>query len=221
MSNCNSSINVTSSPSPSSEHVCYLPCNFCNTILAVSVPCSSLFKVVTVRCGHCTNLLSVNMAAVLHAPSLTPAPANLQHDQLLRNQSLTGSHGYNRMMMMMTTMDSSSTSNNFNHDDINNKVLIPNESIAEKEERTVVNRPPEKRQRVPSAYNRFIKEEIQRIKASNPDISHREAFSTAAKNWAHFPHIHFGLMLDTTKKQPKLDQGSGKHLMNQAAVCIE
>eukprot|EP00262_Sarcandra_glabra_P004584 TRINITY_DN1569_c0_g1_i3.p1 TRINITY_DN1569_c0_g1~~TRINITY_DN1569_c0_g1_i3.p1 ORF type:complete len:134 (+),score=19.73 TRINITY_DN1569_c0_g1_i3:138-539(+) len=57
-------------------------------------------------------------------------------------------------------------------------------------------RPPEKRQRVPSAYNKFIKEEIQRIKASNPDISHREAFSTAAKNWAHFPHIHFGLTLD-------------------------
>uniref|UniRef100_A0A803NCE3 YABBY protein C-terminal domain-containing protein n=1 Tax=Chenopodium quinoa TaxID=63459 RepID=A0A803NCE3_CHEQI len=46
------------------------------------------------------------------------------------------------------------------------------------------NRPPEKRQRVPSAYNRFIKEEIQRIKAENPDISHREAFSAAAKNLA-------------------------------------
>jgi hypothetical protein len=83
---------------------------------------------------------------------------------------------------------------------------------------------PEKRQRVPSAYNRFIKwviiistslffcvfffffffciiicevakfeanvnigpticrDEIQRIKAGNPDISHREAFSAAAKN---------------------------------------
>jgi len=26
------------------------------------------------------------------------------------------------------------------------------------------------------------REEIQRIKANNPDISHREAFSTAAKN---------------------------------------
>ncbi|XP_024986594.1 axial regulator YABBY 1-like [Cynara cardunculus var. scolymus] len=62
----------------------------------------------------------------------------------------------------------------------------------------VINRPPEKRQRVPSAYNRFIKEEIQRIKARNPDISHREAFSAAAKNWAHFPHIHFGLMADQT-----------------------
>ncbi|PWA93281.1 YABBY protein [Artemisia annua] len=45
-----------------------------------------------------------------------------------------------------------------------------------------INRAPEKRQRVPSAYNRFIKEEIQRIKACNPDISHREAFSAAAKN---------------------------------------
>ncbi|RZB76606.1 putative axial regulator YABBY 2 isoform E [Glycine soja] len=57
-------------------------------------------------------------------------------------------------------------------------------------------RPPEKRQRVPSAYNRFIKEEIQRIKASNPDISHREAFSTAAKNVSlsfitiFFPFLH-------------------------------
>lgn len=29
----------------------------------VSVPCSSLFDIVTVRCGHCSNLWSVNMAA--------------------------------------------------------------------------------------------------------------------------------------------------------------
>lgn len=28
----------------------------------------------------------------------------------------------------------------------------------------------------------IYREEIQRIKANNPDISHREAFSTAAKN---------------------------------------
>nr|GMD80957.1 protein YABBY 4-like [Ipomoea batatas] len=60
----------------------------------------------------------------------------------------------------------------------------------------LINRPPEKRQRVPSAYNRFIKEEIQRIKAGNPDITHREAFSAAAKNWAHFPHIQLGIMPD-------------------------
>ncbi|PWZ15013.1 Protein YABBY 1 [Zea mays] len=36
-------------------------------------------------------------------------------------------------------------------------------------------------------------EEIQRIKTSNPEISHREAFSAAAKNWAHLPRLHFGL----------------------------
>ncbi|XP_010549225.1 PREDICTED: protein CRABS CLAW-like [Tarenaya hassleriana] len=43
-------------------------------------------------------------------------------------------------------------------------------------------KPPEKKQRLPSAYNRFMREEIQRIKAANPEIPHREAFSTAAKN---------------------------------------
>ncbi|RLN41485.1 protein YABBY 2-like [Panicum miliaceum] len=66
---------------------------------------------------------------------------------------------------------------------------------------------PEKRQRVPSAYNRFIKEEIRRIKESNPAISHREAFSTAAKNWAHFPNIHFGL--GTHENSKKLDEAIG------------
>ncbi|RWW05465.1 hypothetical protein GW17_00031259 [Ensete ventricosum] len=38
------------------------------------------------------------------------------------------------------------------------------------------------KRRAPSAYNRFIKEEIRRLKAKNPNISHKEAFSTAAKN---------------------------------------
>ncbi|CAA2963196.1 axial regulator YABBY 1, partial [Olea europaea subsp. europaea] len=52
-------------------------------------------------------------------------------------------------------------------------------------------------------------DEIQRIKAGNPDISHREAFSAAAKNWAHFPHIHFGLMLDQSVKKPNVCQQEG------------
>nr|CAN70664.1 hypothetical protein VITISV_008108 [Vitis vinifera] len=112
------------------------------------------------RCGHCANLLSVNMGALL---------------QTVPTQDLQIS-----LTLFLT---------------------VHNEAA------------PEKRQRVPSAYNRFIKEEIQRIKASNPDITHREAFSTAAKNWAHFPHIHFGLKLDGNK-QGKLDQafaGEGPH----------
>ncbi|RRT50812.1 hypothetical protein B296_00044885 [Ensete ventricosum] len=72
-----------------SEQLCYVYCNFCDTILAVcteilhcsfcscficyplhgfwqvSVPRSSLFMMVTVKCGNCTNLLSVNARGLL------------------------------------------------------------------------------------------------------------------------------------------------------------
>ncbi|XP_030511324.1 axial regulator YABBY 5 isoform X2 [Rhodamnia argentea] len=144
---------------------------------------------VTIRCGHCSNLWSVNMAAAFQSI------ANWQDCQAPRQD-------------YRIDMGSSSKCNN---------MITMRPPPATVTEQRVVNRPPEKRQRVPSAYNQFIKEEIQRIKASNPDISHREAFSTAAKNWAHFPHIHFGLMLDTNN-QAKLDNRSEKHLMSRAAL---
>ncbi|KAK0575232.1 hypothetical protein LWI29_035835 [Acer saccharum] len=35
------------------------------------------------------------------------------------------------------------------------------------------------------------KEEIRRLKAENPNMAHKEAFSTAAKNRAHFPPIQY------------------------------
>ncbi|RLN36343.1 protein YABBY 7-like [Panicum miliaceum] len=44
-------------------------------------------------------------------------------------------------------------------------------------------KPPERKQRMPSAYNCFIKEEIRRIKARDPTITHKEAFSAASKNF--------------------------------------
>ncbi|THU68472.1 hypothetical protein C4D60_Mb08t04250 [Musa balbisiana] len=44
------------------------------------------------------------------------------------------------------------------------------------------------------------KEEIRRLKTKNPNISHKEAFSTAAKNWAHFPEIHCGLSIKGNKQ---------------------
>ncbi|XP_031473777.1 axial regulator YABBY 5-like [Nymphaea colorata] len=165
-----------------SEHVYYLPCNFCNTILAVSVPCTNLLNIVTIRCGHCSNLQSVNMGALL--PAAMPF-------QGLQAHAAFSPQPYGK--------ECGSSSSRFN------KISMMN---PEKEEQRVLpNRPPEKRQRVPSAYNRFIKEEIQRIKACNPDISHKEAFSTAAKNWAHFPHIQFGLSLEGNK-QAKFDDTS-------------
>ncbi|CAI9285796.1 unnamed protein product [Lactuca saligna] len=195
-----------------SEQLCYIPCNFCNIVLAVSVPCSSLFDIVTVRCGHCTNLWSVNMgmAAAFHQSfsnsnsSSQDCTSHHQHGQASNHTppnyrvDLGSASKYNNRMPMRPSPTS-----------------ITNDPK--------INRPPEKRQRVPSAYNQFIKEEIQRIKANNPDISHREAFSTAAKNWAHFPHIHFGLMLEANNHQAKIDelncvQGSEKRLRSRTAL---
>ncbi|KAG7645554.1 YABBY protein [Arabidopsis thaliana x Arabidopsis arenosa] len=144
----------------SSERVCYVHCSFCTTILAVSVPYASLFTLVTVRCGHCTNLLSLNIGVSLHQTSAPPI-----HQDLQPHRQHTTS--------LVTRKDCASSSRSTNN---------LSENIDREAPRMPPIRPPEKRQRVPSAYNRFIKEEIQRIKACNPEISHREAFSTAAKN---------------------------------------
>ncbi|KAF1886996.1 hypothetical protein Lal_00046234 [Lupinus albus] len=159
------------------DRVCYVHCNFCNTTLAVSVPCSSLLTIVTVRCGHCANLISVNMGASLQAfPPQDPQKQNLSFQEPSSKEVGSSSSRCNKYAAFQPAIE-------HHH-----------------QHRIPPIRPPEKKQRVPSAYNRFIKDEIQRIKASNPDISHREAFSTAAKNWAHFPHIHFGLKLDGNKQ---------------------
>ncbi|CAA7399761.1 unnamed protein product [Spirodela intermedia] len=178
---------------PPSEQLCYVHCNFCDTVLAVSVPCSSLFKTVTVRCGHCTNLLSVNMR-----PLLLPAANQLHFASPFfppTSQSLLDELSCPHLPLLL------------DQPLVNNEAMVPvkgsQDIIAQP---PPINRPPEKRQRVPSAYNRFIKEEIQRIKAENPDITHREAFSAAAKNWAHFPHIHFGLMSEPGLKKSTIRQ---------------
>ncbi|KAF5470054.1 hypothetical protein F2P56_010600 [Juglans regia] len=168
-----------------SDQLCYVHCNFCDTVLAVSVPCSSMFKTVTVRCGHCTNLLSVNMRGLL-----LPAA----------NQLHLG-HTFFTPQNLLEGIRSSPSNIMINQPNPNELVPPARGAQEETPKPLIVTRPPEKRQRVPSAYNRFIKDEIQRIKAGNPDISHREAFSAAAKNWAHFPHIHFGLMPDQPVKR--------------------
>ncbi|KAK4762668.1 hypothetical protein SAY86_008436 [Trapa natans] len=168
--------------------------------MQVSVPSSSMCTIVTVRCGHCANLLTVNMAGV------SPQPLPL-HELNQRQQ---------QQQLEEPMKGSGSSSSKSNTSNTNHKFTSPFQSATHHQQsqppyRIPPIRPPEKRQRVPSAYNRFIKEEIQRIKASNPDISHREAFSMAAKNWAHFPNIHFGLKLDGSNnmsKQSKIDHHS-------------
>ncbi|XP_030488079.2 axial regulator YABBY 1 [Cannabis sativa] len=194
-----------------SDQLCYVYCNFCDTVLAVSVPSESLYKIVTVRCGHCSNLLSVNM----RGPLLPAAPNQLHFGHAFFTapqhllEDIRSLPSNNNLMMM-------NNNNNYNHhhQPNPNDLLMPIRGRAEEIPKPpVVNRPPEKRQRVPSAYNRFIKDEIQRIKAGNPDISHREAFSAAAKNWAHYPHIHLGLMPDQPVKKPVIRQQDGDDML--------
>ncbi|CAM0906391.1 unnamed protein product [Alopecurus aequalis] len=142
------------------ERLGYVQCKFCTTILLVSVPCSSLLKMVAVQCGHCAGLLSVSVASP-PPPSVELPLQELGVDPPPREWS-----------------DESSAADN---DDWEGEVAENNAAA--------VNKPPVRKQRTPSAYNCFIKEEIKRIKAVEPSITHKEAFSAAAKNWAHSPRI--------------------------------
>ncbi|KAF5449494.1 hypothetical protein F2P56_029934 [Juglans regia] len=146
---------VTMDLVPPSEHLCYVRCNFCYTVLAVGIPIKRLLDTVTVKCGHCSNLSFISTRAPLQGQCLD-LPLSLQ--QGFCNDFRKG----------QSSSSSSSTS----------EPLSPKAPFVVK--------PPEKKHRLPSAYNRFMKEEIQRIKSANPEIPHREAFSTAAKNWARY-----------------------------------
>ncbi|XP_010533768.1 PREDICTED: axial regulator YABBY 5-like [Tarenaya hassleriana] len=190
-----SSSSSSSSDQPLHEHLCYVHCNICDTVLAVSVPSTSLSKTVTVRCGHCTTLLPV------HMPLLFPSLG--QFHSFVHNQNPTGE------------IQNPSTNHTINESSGNHLFATspPCPRGMTKElprSHQVIKRPQAKRQRVPSAYNRFIKEEIQRIKAENPNITHREAFSAAAKNWAHFPHIQFGLAPDQLARRSSIRHQEGE-----------
>uniref|UniRef100_A0A2C9VVA6 Uncharacterized protein n=1 Tax=Manihot esculenta TaxID=3983 RepID=A0A2C9VVA6_MANES len=140
---------------PPSEHLCYVRCNFCNTVLAVGIPCKRLLETVTVKCGHCSNLSFLSTRPPFQGQCL--------------DHQFTLQGFFSDLRMGQSSSSSSSTSS---------EPLSPKAPFVVK--------PPEKKHRLPSAYNRFMKEEIQRIKAANPEIPHREAFSTAAKNWARY-----------------------------------
>ncbi|CAL9184088.1 protein YABBY 2-like [Musa acuminata AAA Group] len=155
------------------DQVCYVGCSFCNTVLVVNVPHDNSFNIVTVRCGLCANILYVNLEALLGKLPL----------QNLQSHNLGSQHLH---------MDSGSSSTR-------NRLSVMSSMDFVQQQMQLIHPSTEKR-RAPSAYNRFIKEEIRRLKAKNPNISHKEAFSAAAKNWAHFPEIHFGLSINGNKQ---------------------
>ncbi|CAH9103740.1 unnamed protein product [Cuscuta europaea] len=139
---------------PSSDHLCYVRCSFCNTVLAVGIPYKRVLETVTVKCGHCSNLSFLSTRPPFQPQCYDHHP-NLQ----------VSCNGFKR------GQPSSSS---------------PTSAEPSSPKAPFVVKPPEKKHRLPSAYNRFMKEEIQRIKAANPEIPHREAFSAAAKNWARY-----------------------------------
>ncbi|XP_050374223.1 axial regulator YABBY 4 [Argentina anserina] len=161
------------------EQICYVQCGFCATILLVSVPCSSLSRLVTVRCGHCSCLLSVNLIKAsflpFHLLASLGQDVDQEKDNLVEEVQKVKCPGLGDMRSQSMLV----SNNSENEEDYTNAITLNH----------IVNKPPEKRQRAPSAYNRFIKEEIQRLKAENPSMTHKEAFSTAAKNWAQFPPV--------------------------------
>ncbi|XP_059289458.1 axial regulator YABBY 4 [Lycium ferocissimum] len=152
------------------DTICYVQCGYCTTILLVSVPCSSLCnKIVTVRCGHCTSLLSVNLMKA----SLLPLHLFASFNQIEPKPEVD--------------KEEFDDANKKSADTESPVMGSSDEDLEDIPVYQVVNKPPEKRQRAPSAYNCFIKEEIKRLKTLYPNMTHKQAFSTAAKNWAHFP----------------------------------
>ncbi|KAH9605305.1 hypothetical protein KSS87_017545, partial [Heliosperma pusillum] len=160
------------------EHLCYVRCNFCNTVLAVVIPCKRLLETVTVKCGHCGNVSFLSTRPPLQGQCL-------DHQITLQ--------GYNFMekatggLFGGTTMTTTNTAvSGGGGGDVHKRGQASSSSSSASTDpvspRPFVVKPPEKKHRLPSAYNRFMKEEIQRIKAANPEIPHREAFSAAAKN---------------------------------------
>ncbi|KAJ8760491.1 hypothetical protein K2173_015158 [Erythroxylum novogranatense] len=166
---------VTMDLIPPSEHLCYVRCNFCNTVLAVGIPYKRLLDTVTVKCGHCSNLSFLSTRPPLQGQCL-------DHQLVQEKQEHCGDFKRGQ---------SSSTCSATTSEPLSPKAPF-------------VVKPPEKKHRLPSAYNRFMKEEIQRIKAANPEIPHREAFSTAAKNWARYiPNSTAGPVSGSTNNMMK------------------
>ncbi|XP_065040455.1 protein YABBY 7-like isoform X1 [Musa acuminata AAA Group] len=171
------------------EQLGYVQCSFCATILLVSVPCSSLLKVVTVRCGHCTGLLSVSLVRTSVVPVELLASLGDEEGKQEDLGPKACSSGGGGVGEAENETRSPTRAPIINKRKQEHPILLTSPHTQFSTFVLFFLAAPEKRQRAPSAYNHFIREEIVRIKAREPNITHKEAFSAAAKNWAHFPRI--------------------------------
>ncbi|CAL9107275.1 unnamed protein product [Musa textilis] len=166
------------------EHLCYVRCTYCNTLLAVGVPCRWLMDGVTVNwwlmdrvtvnCGHCNHLsfLSAGDAVQCICPTSHlqmslqgPRFGSRREPPSPRRSSASGEQSkkapvvlYDVVSFLINAKETQSTISLQSLHELSNIIWCPHLNV---------------------------REEIQRIKAAKPDIPHREAFSMAAKNWAN------------------------------------
>ncbi|KAG5048679.1 hypothetical protein JHK85_009782 [Glycine max] len=142
--------------------------------------------VVTVRCGHCTSLFSVNMSKASFIPF--HLLASLSHLEVM---------GYYLAISIFISFGILSQ-NAF----VTVSTLQPKESSPEEDANKTLNSHSasmmtysdcEEEDVIPMSHHVVNKrmKEIKRLKAENPDMAHKEAFSTAAKNWANFPQTQW------------------------------
>ncbi|KAG0460958.1 hypothetical protein HPP92_020936 [Vanilla planifolia] len=130
---------------------------------------SSSEQLCYVRCAYCKTVLAVGVPCERFMNSVTVKCGQCNNNSFLSPKSPFEAHcsdPSNERRMGQPWESSCST------------------SIEQTSKAAFVAKPPAKKHRQPSAYNRYMRDEIQRIKAAKPDIPHREAFSMAAKNWA-------------------------------------
>uniref|UniRef100_A0A803RAA6 Uncharacterized protein n=1 Tax=Cannabis sativa TaxID=3483 RepID=A0A803RAA6_CANSA len=121
---------------PPSDHLCYVRCNFCTTVLAVALPYKRFLDTVTVKCGHCSNL-----------SFLSTRPTPLQPHQFLDQYPLmTHLPGFCNNDHLRKGSSSGSSPSSTTSGDPMSSTGAP-----------FVVKPPEKKHRLPSAYNRFMK----------------------------------------------------------------
>ncbi|KAL0914240.1 hypothetical protein M5K25_014566 [Dendrobium thyrsiflorum] len=112
-----------------SEHLCYVRCAYCTTVLAVGVPCKRMTDTVTVKCGHCNSLSFLN-------PKPPFQTLCSDHHQTLLQRPCN---------FLWKGQHSLASSSSAVAEDMNPKAV------------PFVVKPPEKKHRLPSAYNRFMR----------------------------------------------------------------
>ncbi|XP_042417710.1 protein YABBY 7-like [Zingiber officinale] len=170
-----------------SEQLGYVQCSFCTTILLVSVPYSSLLKVVTVRCGHCTALLSVSLVRTSIVSAELLASLGEHQQEKYRDLLPKECHSSTGVEEEENPTKISNPSHLRKGSELH--LLITGSSGDAKYSIVVEQFIICVLQNTHCALGAKCREEILRIKAREPNITHKEAFSAASKNWAHFPRL--------------------------------